>query len=84
MQATRKPGTEVMIMMRLESDTNEDPQYAIFMITRARLKAEDLGDFLPNLCLLITSESLNFGNMFPPVHGYSELCQLMLEIRLIT
>ena len=42
---------------------NEDPQYAIFMEAQARLEAEGLGDCLPNLCLLITSESLNFGNI---------------------
>ena len=52
-----------MIVMRLDCDTNEDPQCAIFMEAQARLEAEVLGDFLPNLCLLITSESLNFGNI---------------------
>ena len=94
MQAPRKPlahqrnltikqGTQVMIMMRLSTVIPmKDPQYAIFMETQAHLEAEGLGDFLPNLCLLITSEF--WKRMFPPVHGYSELCQLMLEIRLIT
>ena len=33
------------------------------MEAQARLEAEGLGAFLPNLCLLITSESLNFGNI---------------------
>ena len=33
------------------------------MEAQARLEAECLGDFLSNLCLLITSESLNFGNI---------------------
>ena len=47
----------------IDCDTNEDSQYAIFMEAQARLEAEGLGDFLPNLCLLITSESLNFGNI---------------------
>ena len=47
----------------MDFDTNEDPQYAIFMEAQSRLEAEGLGDCLQNLCLLITSESLNFGNI---------------------
>ena len=35
--------------LTMDCDTNEDPQYDIFMEAQARLEAEGLGDFLPKL-----------------------------------
>ena len=44
-----------------DCDTNQKPQYDIFMESQARLEPDVLGDFLPKL---IRSESLKFGNIW--------------------